>query len=182
MHIPFPRGRKGGIVRKCWIKASLKPHKANSKLCTSMYYDIKHLRCLCFSSFTDSNTFFSGSVLSAAHFGRHPIALVPPTSWGLQHNQNLLSQLHKMDSQRLPSHLPGLSGSPQLQRKIPQCLTCIPCITLKPELFGQCYQLGWNLAPSLNYIFINFNPLLLTDTFLRPFTFIHCRDSWVGLA
>lgn len=60
--------------------------QANSRLCSSMLYDIKHLRWLYFFRFTGSNTFFSGSVLSAACFDRYPIALVPTTSWGLQHN------------------------------------------------------------------------------------------------
>lgn len=34
--IHFPKGRSWGTVRKCWIKARLKPSRANVKSCSSL--------------------------------------------------------------------------------------------------------------------------------------------------
>lgn len=125
------------------------------------------------------------SLSTLAFLGRCPKALVPPSSWGIQHSPGFTSiasynGLFQPPCRGLPTTHLTWATLPWLHKRFHSPFT-VSFMIPKPEpmLSSLAACLGWSLVPSLNSICINLICCSL-GTHNSSGLFTDCKTSWVG--
>jgi len=157
---------KRSIMSKYWTKARPKTSRANSKFCLSIS-DIKAVfRCPTLFSFVDCSILlsWSGSIQSAL-FVTYPMTLPSTTPWGLQHNLGFTLEASGYGLPGFPCRDTLTHAWPQRpQKDIPKpligtsltlsCILDFKARTTWPKLPSSSVCWGWNMAPSLKFLWL----------------------------
>lgn len=155
--ITISKGTKGGMVRKLWNKARLKPSRGSSKTCSTMF-NVKGLRWLFQSpilSWAVSAPWLYFSPQQPSHSSGTSSILGSPSQYRLHFHSFMQGP-----SCHPPDDLMFVTFQWMILQSLYYCIIPDPKPGSWRKLSNSALGLGWNFAPSRNYICIHLDLLM----------------------